>query len=192
MRTCLVVAILGMILTLPGICQTPQKNWKDRAEFDLASRSTSESNPEEQLKLLLEWRRTYPESDFTRERQSLFLRAYDAAGMGDEVFSTASEMLRSDPSDGTAMLMLCSWAPRLKAPPDGTAALVRKVAADLLNRLDEVFPASRTRREMGSFLDSIETGQPARTRQSPDAARQEQRDKAEAAARQSLEWAKGR
>ena len=192
MRANLMAAVLCIILAFPGGCQTPQKNWKDRSEYDLANRITSESNPDEQLKLLLEWRRLYPASDFTRERQLLFLRTYDAVGQGDEAFAAASELLKTDPSDPTTMLLRCSWAPRLQAPPEGAAALVKRAATELLARLDQDWPTSSARREMGSFFDSLETGKPARTRQAPNQDRTEQRAKAELAARQALEWAKAR
>ena len=192
MRIGLVAVVLCIILAFPSAGQTSPRTWKDRSEYDLANRITSESNPDEQLKLLLEWRRLYPASDFTRERQLLFLRTYDAAGQGDEAFAAASDLLQTDPSDLTAMLLLCAWAPRLKAPPEGAAALVKKTATDLLNRLDEVLPAFQKRREMGSFFDGIETGKAARTQQVPNQDRKEQRAKAELAARQALEWAKAR
>ncbi len=109
-------AVLCSILALPGSCQTAANNWKDSTEFDLYDRIFRESNANEKLKLLLEWRRLYPASDYARERQALFLRTYDSAGQGDEAFAAASELLQSDPPDVTAMLLLCYWAPRLKAP----------------------------------------------------------------------------
>ena len=66
-----------------------------------------------------------------------------------------------------AKYLLCSWAPRLKAPPEGAAGLVKKTATEVLAELDRIVPASETRREMGSLFDSIETGKPARTVQVP-------------------------
>ncbi len=192
MRTSLVAAVLCTILVLPSSCQTMAKSWKDRAEFDLYERISRESNVSEKLKLLLEWRRMYPASDFTRERQSLFLRTYDSAGQGDEAVAAASELLQSDPSDVTAMLLLCYWAPRLKAPPEGAAGLVKKAATQVLARLDQDFPMSSTRREIGSFFDSIESGKPARTEQVSNQARKQQRAKAEQVARQALDWANAR
>ena len=192
MRTSLVAAVLCIILAVPGSCQTAAKSWKDRAEFDLYGRVASESNASEKLKLLLEWRRLYPASDFTRERQSLFLRTYDSAGQGDEAFAAASELLQSDPSDVTAMLLLCYWAPRLKAPSEGAAGLVKRVATELLARLDQILPTSSARREMGSFFDNIETGKLARSEQVPSQVRKEQRAKAEHVARQALDWVNAR
>ena len=192
MRTSLVAAVLCIILTFPGTCQTTAKNWKDRAEYDLAARIAKESNASEKLKLLLEWRTLYPTSDFTRERQSLFLQTYDSAGQGDEAFATASELLQSDPSNLMAKYLLCSWAPRLKAPPEGAARLVKKTASEVLAQLDQILPASDTRREMDSFFDNIETDKPARTEQVSPPDRKQQRAKVEQVARQALNWANAR
>jgi hypothetical protein len=192
MRTSLMAAVVCVILAFPGSCQTPAKNWKDRAEYDLYRRIASESSVGEKMKLLLEWRRMYPASDFTLVRQSLFLRAYDSAGQGDEAFAAASELLQRDPSDVTAMLLLCYWAPRLKAPPEGAAGLVKKAATGVLAQLDQVLPTSFARRDMGSFFDSLETGKPPRTEQVSSEARKEQRAKAEQVARQALDRANGR
>jgi TonB family protein len=58
------------------------RKWKDKAEYDLYSGIVKEPNASEKLKLLLEWQRLYPGSEFTRERQSMLLRVYDSAGQG--------------------------------------------------------------------------------------------------------------
>jgi hypothetical protein len=192
MRTSLVAAVLCVILAFPGGCQTAAKKWTDNAEFDLYARIASESNAREKLKLLLEWRRLYPTSDLTLVRQSLLLSAYDSAGLGDEAFAVASELLEADPSNVMAQYLLCSWAPRLKAPPEGAARLVKKTATEVLARLDQILPASDTRREMSSFLDGIETGKPARTKQVSPPERKEQRARVEQVARQALNWANAR
>jgi len=190
MRSGLIAAVLTAAIAVPIWCQAPAKSWKDRAEFDLCDRITREPDPGEKLKLLLDWRRLYPATDFARERQSMFLRAYDEAGQGDQAFEAARELLETDSSNLMAMLVLCRWAPTLKKPPEGAAGLVKKAAAELLTRLDQAL--STTRREMTSFFEGIDTGQPARTEQVPDKARPEQRARAEQVARQALEWASAR
>ena len=190
MRTGLVAAVFCVILAFPVHCQTTAPKWTDSAEYNLYARMMSESNASEKVKLLLEWRRLYPASELAQARLSLLLSAYHSAGLGDEAFAAASELLQSDPSNAMAKYLLCSWAPRLKAPPEGAAGLVKKTATEVLAQLDQIVPASETRREVGSLFDGIETGKPARTVQVP--ARQEPRAKAEQAARQALDWANAR
>ncbi len=71
------------------------RKWKDRAEYDLYSGIVKESNASEKLKLLLEWRRLYPGSEFTRERESMLLRFMTPRGRGSagpaKAFSLAAE-----------------------------------------------------------------------------------------------------
>jgi hypothetical protein len=192
MRTSLVVAVLFVILAFPATCRTATPKWTDSAEYDLYARIAKESNASETVKLLLEWRRLYPASELAQVPLSLLLSAYDSAGLGDEAFAAAGELLQSNPSSVTAKYLLCSWAPRLKAPPQGAAVLVKRTATELLAGLDQIVPASDTRREMNSLFDSVETGKPARTVQVSPPSRKGQRAKVEQVARQALEWANAR
>ena len=132
MRTSLAVTVLCLILTFPVTCQTTAPRWTDIAEYNLYARMLKESNASEKVKLLLEWRRLYPASELAQTRQRLLVSAYDSAGLGDEAFAAASELLQSDPSSVTAMYLLCFWAPHLKAPPEGAARLVKKTATEVL------------------------------------------------------------
>ena len=43
--------------------QGPQKNWKDRAEFDLYDSITKETQPAKRLELLNSWKEKYPASE---------------------------------------------------------------------------------------------------------------------------------
>ncbi len=192
MRTGLMAAVFCVILAFPAHCQTTAPKWTDSAEYNLYARIMSESNASEKVKLLLEWRKLYPASELAQARLSLLPSAYDSAGLGDEAFAAASELLQSDPSNAMAKFLLCSWAPRLKAPPEGAAGLVKKTATEVLAHLDQFVPASETRREMGSLFDGIETGRPTRTVQVPAPAQKEQRAKVEQVARQALDWANAR
>jgi hypothetical protein len=192
MRTGLVAAVLGVILAFPVNSQTAALKWTDSAEYDLYARIASESIADEKLKLLLEWRRLYPASELTPFRQALFLFTYDAAGLGDEAFAVASEMLQRDPSNVSAKYMLCSWAPHLKASPEGAAGLVKKTATELLAQLDQIAPAPSRRREMNSLFDSIETGKLARTELVSTPALKERRAKLEQVVQQALSWANAR
>jgi hypothetical protein len=189
MRTGFLTFVVCSILVFPGFCQTATRAWKDRAEYKLYAQIDSETDVSTKLNLLLEWRRLYRASDFAPERQRLFLLAYDSKGRGDEAFAAASELLQSNPDEPNAMLLLCYWAPHLKAPPVGAAGLVKKVATQVLARLDQFIPERAARRDLGSLFDSIESGKPVATEQASGQARKEQRAKVELVARQALDWA---
>ena len=143
MRNSLLAAVFCVILAFPANCQTAERKWKDSAEFDLYARIASESNASEKLKLLLEWRGSYPASDFAQIRQIMLLQTHDFAGQGDEAFATASESLQSDPTNVMAQYLLCYWAPRLKAPFEGAPGLVRKTATELLAGLDQIIATAK-------------------------------------------------
>ena len=178
-------ALLACLLLVVSGYGQATKIWKDRAEYDLYDRIARESTGGEKLKLLSEWKRLYPNSDFQRQRLTLFVSAHDAAGQPEETFAAAKELLESDPANLTALRALCKWAPQLKDPPAGTAGFVRKSAEALLARL----PEEPTRRNLNSLLDGMETGKPARTERVSDPDRKEQRAELEQIARKALAWA---
>ena len=130
-----------------------------------------------------------PRHRLRARRQHLFLTAYGAAGQGEEAFATARALLAGYPADLPAIYAICYWAPRLKRPQQDAVSIVRKTAAGTLARLDELIPESSPRREMGSFFDSIETGQPAKTEQRSSPDRKADRARLQQIAREALNWA---
>ena len=192
MKTELSVFSLCLLLAAPVAGQTSTRNWKDRAEYNLYESVSRAPDTNERLRLLTEWERLYPSSDFNLERLRTFVLAHDAAGQGNEACARAQRLFALAPSDMTAMWALCRWGPRLKQASPEATAVVRKAATDLLDRLDELVPDGRSRREMGSLFDNIENGAPVRTERSTDARRQELRAKTEQLAREALAWANAR
>src|SRR4051794_3681325 len=57
-----------------------QKNWKDRAEYDLYEAITKETAPSKRLELLNSWKEKYPLSDFADARQQLFMSTFSQVG----------------------------------------------------------------------------------------------------------------
>jgi hypothetical protein len=184
MRICLAC----LLVVISGSDQTA-KNWKDRAEYGLYEKVASEYNNGEKLKLLLEWKRLYPDSDFRQERLTLLVLAYENEGRAEAAFAAARELLGGEPGNLLALRALCQSAPQLKDPPAEAAGIVKKAATELLSRLDESFPEQTTRRNLNSMFDSVETAKPARTEQIPNPNRKDQRAEVERIARQALAWA---
>src|SRR5271154_6033414 len=56
----------------------PQKNWKDRAEYDLFDSITKDTNAKTKLEKLQQWEKQYPTTDYSSERRMLFLTTYVA------------------------------------------------------------------------------------------------------------------
>jgi tetratricopeptide (TPR) repeat protein len=121
----LAVAVTG-ILTLapaglraqggtPATQNTGQKNWKDRAEYDLYDAITKDQNDQSRLEKLNQWREKYPTTDFIDLRQQGFLTTYAKLGKIQEALSTAKEILARDPKDFTALYYTALLTPQLAA-----------------------------------------------------------------------------
>src|SRR4051794_38678377 len=52
---------------------TPQKNYKDRGEYDIYSQITQTQDPKKRLDLLNQWQTKYPQSDFAQDRLQYFV-----------------------------------------------------------------------------------------------------------------------
>ncbi|MBV9676781.1 MAG: hypothetical protein JO185_10635, partial [Acidobacteriaceae bacterium] len=50
-----------------------QKNWKDRAEYDLYAKITQTPDPAARLQLLNQWQDKYPQTDYNQERYQFYL-----------------------------------------------------------------------------------------------------------------------
>jgi tetratricopeptide (TPR) repeat protein len=83
--------------------QTPQKNWKDRAEYDLYVAIGSDQNPKTRLEKLQQWQKNYPKTDWEKERRTLFLTTYVANNEPKQAVDTAKQILAEDPKDFTAL-----------------------------------------------------------------------------------------
>lgn len=83
----------------PGAPVGQQKQWKDRAEYDLSESITKEQNATTKLQLLNTWKQKYPTSDFKVLRQTQTMDAYRALGNGKEMLNAAKELIDLDPKD---------------------------------------------------------------------------------------------
>ncbi len=107
----LALALTGMLGPLPArmfgqaaapSSAAPQKNWKDRAEYDQFEAITKDTNPKTRLEKLEAWEKGYPTTDWAKERRTLFLTTYAALNDGKNVFEAAKKILAVDPNDFTA------------------------------------------------------------------------------------------
>jgi tetratricopeptide (TPR) repeat protein len=81
----------------------PQKNWKDRAEYDLFDSITKDTTPKTRLEKLQQWEKQYPMTEWIKERRTLLLTTYAAAGQPKQAVDEAKEILADDPKDFTAL-----------------------------------------------------------------------------------------
>jgi len=81
----------------------PQKNWKDRAEFDAYDAITKDTNPKTRLEKLQAWEKAYPTTEFIKERRTLLLTTYVALNDAKNAVDEAKQILADDPKDFTAL-----------------------------------------------------------------------------------------
>ncbi len=138
-------AIVGMAVTAAlglGLwAQAPQKNWKDRAEYDLFASITKETNNQKKLELLNTWKEKYAATDFKPERLALYLSTYQALNKGPEMLATAKEMVALDPKNMQGLYWICAFTLNNTAAEQLDAG--DKAAKSMLANLDATFAADK-------------------------------------------------
>ena len=95
--------------------QQPQKNWKDRAEYDLYDAITKDTNPKTRLEKLQQWEKQYPSSDYKDQRQLLFLTTYVGLNQPPQAVDVAKQILASDPKNFNALYYIMFYTRALAA-----------------------------------------------------------------------------
>ncbi len=107
----LAIALTGMLGPVPArmfgqaaapSSATPQKNWKDRAEYDLYVSIGQDTNPKTRLEKLQQWEKQYPMTEWMKERRNIFLTTYAALNDAKDVFDEGKQILADNPKDFTA------------------------------------------------------------------------------------------
>jgi tetratricopeptide (TPR) repeat protein len=83
--------------------QAPQKNWKDRAEYDLYDSINKDTNAKSKLDKLQQWEKQYPQTEWLTERRTMFITTYVALNQPKETTDAAKALLASDPKNFTAL-----------------------------------------------------------------------------------------
>jgi tetratricopeptide (TPR) repeat protein len=81
----------------------PQKNWKDRAEYDLYDSITKDTNAKTRLEKLKDWEKGYPTTEWIDARRTLYLTTYVGLNDAKNAVEEAKQILAVDPKDFTAL-----------------------------------------------------------------------------------------
>jgi hypothetical protein len=81
----------------------PQKNWKDRAEYDLYDSITKDTNPKTRLEKLQQWEKQYPMTEWIDARRTLLLTTYAGLSDAKNAVDEAKQILAANPKDFTAL-----------------------------------------------------------------------------------------
>src|SRR5580692_1620335 len=107
----LALALTGMLGPVPArmfgqaaapSSTAPQKNWKDRAEYDLYVSIGQDQNPKTRLEKLQQWEKQYPMTEWIKERRTALLTTYAALNDGKNAVDEGKQILADDPKDFTA------------------------------------------------------------------------------------------
>lgn len=133
--------VLVAMLAAGAWAQAPQKNYKDRAEYELYSSILKETNGQKKLELLNQWKEKYPATDFKMERMGLYLLTYQSLNKGPEMLATAKEIVAADPKNMQGLYWVAIFTLNNQTPEQLDAG--QKAAQSLLANVDEVFAPAK-------------------------------------------------
>ena len=122
----LTVCLLLMVAAV-AIPNPQEKQYKDRAEYDIISKVYAEQDPTAKLGLLDEWKQKYPETDYSMERMRFYLDSYRRTNQTSNSVAAAKEILAAVPNDFAAYSVITLYTPFLGSSDsavinDGTEA----------------------------------------------------------------------
>ncbi|MBZ5608662.1 MAG: hypothetical protein LAP38_10415 [Acidobacteriia bacterium] len=97
----------------PPASQEPQKNWKDRAEYDLYDAITKDNNPKTRLEKLQQWEKQYASTEWIKERRTLFMTTYFALGQAKDAVAVAKQILADEPKNFSAQFIIVTFTQAL-------------------------------------------------------------------------------
>lgn len=181
----------AMAQTPAAAPQGQQKNWKDRAEYDLYEAIGKAADPGQRLTLLSQWKDKYATSDYSDLRDALFMETYRQLGRAGDMLAAANQVLAKDPNNiqalgATVTSIYTLWQ---NAPPDQLAT-VQKASQQLLSNADALFAADKKPANVGDadwVAAKKSLTSTAQTALGLIAMRNKQNEEAEAAFRKTLE-----
>jgi hypothetical protein len=121
----------------------PAKNWKDNAEYELASAALKETDPAKKLADLDKWKAGYPATEYIDERQSMYLATYQALKQPRQAFDVAVDILKVHPNDAEAVIATISQVTLIKpAPTPADLDIAEKNANIFIDNPDSLKPAA--------------------------------------------------
>ena len=131
---CLLLMVAAVAIPNPQ-----QKQYKDRAEYDIISKVYAEADPAKKLALLDEWKQKYAETDYNLERARFYLDSYQKTGQTAEAVVAAKDVLGLVPGDFAANYAITLFSPYLGRADDEVIADGTTAASALLEAIPTQF-----------------------------------------------------
>lgn len=119
--------------------QEKKKEWKDRAEYDLADAAQKDTNPTTRLATLQKWQQQYAQSDFAFNRKDMILTTYQQLMQNRQAIAAAQDMLKDQPNNFHALLAVVAAVEATKPPTPADLDLLEKTASYVIANFDQVF-----------------------------------------------------
>jgi len=149
--TTLTAAAAGLLLSVSvwGQGAPAQKQWKDRAEYDLFDAIVKAQDAKKRLELLNTWKAKYPQTDFRAERNAYYIAVYQQLNQGKELLNFCkSEVLPADPKDMTCLYYVSVLTISLADTSPEALDFGEKCAKAMLENLDAAFAPDKKPKEM--------------------------------------------
>lgn len=143
LKRAMIAIALGSLSLMTVWGQPQQKNWKDRAEYDLAQQIAKETNNQTKLDLLKQWKEKYPASEMKDERYAQVIATYQALGNAKGMLDTAKEQVSADPKSFTGLYYMNLLTLSMNDISEGALELGEKSAKSFLGIMDDFFSPAR-------------------------------------------------
>ena len=127
-----------------------QKNWKDRAEYDLYVKISQTTDPKARLDLLNSWQDKYPQTDYSQERNQYFLVTLSQLAANDpasrqKLLDKSNEILKADPKNFRAAYFIVLYGPQVggTTPSADVQSQVDTAAHAVIDGANDAFDASK-------------------------------------------------
>jgi Tfp pilus assembly protein PilF len=128
----------------------PQKNYKDRGEYDLYSKITQTQDPKARLDLLNQWQDKYSQSDFAHDRDIYFRETLAQLANTDpsvrqKLIDKCNELLKTDPKDFRSNFLIALWGPVIggASPSPDLLTQVQTAAQAAVDNAPSAFDAAK-------------------------------------------------
>lgn len=135
-RVLAIAVAAAVVLSLAGTAHAQQqKNWKDRAEWELYDAIVKATDPNQKLQLLDQWRQKYPQTDFQEERWLLYTQTYQQLNRAQDMWNAATELLKVNPDNIQGLYYITSLTVSMADTSPERLAMGEKCARALLDKI---------------------------------------------------------